>query len=364
MILADIANNRLISQQITDPKFQTVKELVHWMGAMQAQDYAMAEWAIGVRLPRSTEKHIQVAIDKGEIIRTHLLRPTWHFVSADDIHWMLALTAPRIKSSLKSRHRELELTEPIFTKSKEVISNALVGNNYLTREELLIELTQANIETKNNRSSHILLNAELDGLICSGASKDKKQTYALLEERVRKVKILSKVEALTKLALRYFSSHGPATLHDFTWWSGLSTAEARQALDMIKTGFVSETIGLQTFWMPQPLQRRNLYKRPSLCLLPAYDEFVISYSDRSAMLSFENHKRSISRNGLFKPVILVNGQVVGLWKRVIHKENVVIELDFFKAHHKTLKSLIQKTSDTFGNFFGKPVEIMEKIGQT
>lgn len=363
MTLADIANTRLISQQITEPKFQTAKDLVGWMGAIQAQDYAMARWAIGVRLPGSTDTQIQSAIDKGEIIRTHVLRPTWHLVSAHNIYWMLELTAPRIKSSLKSRHKELALTEKIFSKSMEVISKTLSGNNHSTREELVSELIQAKIETGNNRSSHILLMAELDGLICSGVSKGKKQTYALLADRVPKNKILSKEEALAKLALKYFSSHGPASLNDFTWWSGLSVSEARQALEMIKPSLVSETMSLKTFWMLQSQTHSKENKRPSIYLLPAYDEYIISYTDRSAMLSFENHQKSISRNGLFKPVIVLNGQVIGLWKRTINKEKVLLELDFFKSPNGSLKSLVHQASESFGHFLEKEAAIMEKIEQ-
>ena len=363
MLLPDIANSRLISQQFNEPKFRTAKELVHWMGAMQAQDYEMAKWSIGIRLAHSTEKQIQTAIDKADIIRTHVLRPTWHFVSAEDIYWLLELTAPRIKSTLKSRHRELALTDAIFAKCGEIISKALSGNIHLTRAELVSELLQANIETGSNRSSHILMMAELNGLICSGASKGKKQTYALLEERVRKIKALSKEEALTKLALRYFSSHGPASLNDFTWWSGLPVFEARQALEMIKSGFVSETIGSQTYWMPQSLHHPPKQSRPSMYLLPAFDEFIISYTDRSAMLSSENYQKSISKNGLFKPVILLNGQVVGLWKRIVNKEKILIELAFFKTHGKPIKSLILQASQILGEYLEKEIAINEKIEQ-
>ncbi len=160
MNLTDIAKIRLISQQIAETKFKTVKDIVDWMGAMQAQDYAVAKWAIGVRLPNSTDQVIETAINNGEIIRTHLLRPTWHFVSADAIYWMLELTAPQIKASLKSRHKELELSETIFAKSNTIIEKALRGGKHLTREELMAELGKGKIATDDNRASHLLLRAE------------------------------------------------------------------------------------------------------------------------------------------------------------------------------------------------------------
>lgn len=349
----DIVNIRLASQQISATKFKKVKDLVHWMGAMQAQDYAMANWAIGVRLPGITEKHIVSAMNEGEIIRTHLMRPTWHFVSAEDIYWMLELSAPYIKSSLKSRHKELELTDTILKKTNAIIEKSLSNKDCLTREELVHEFTKAKIATDNNRASHLLFIAELEGILCSGPVIGKKQTYALLEKRVPKTKTLKKDEALAKLAQKYFLSHCPATLQDFTWWSGLSNPDARKALEMIKSSLVPEVINGQTYWFPNsitiPKQDKSVY------LLPAFDEFIISYKDRSATLKTEHHTKSISSNGIFRPVIVINGQVAGLWKREIKKDKVNIEADLFQPTTKATKNLIQKAAETFGSFLGKEV---------
>jgi len=356
MKLTDIANIRLLSQQIESTKFKAAKDLVKWMGAMQAQDYYMAKWAIGVRLPGSTERQIQTAIDKGQIIRTHLLRPTWHFVSPEDIYWMLELTAPQIKASSKSRDKQLELTEKIYTKSNSIIQKALRDGKHLTREELMAELAKAKIATDNNRSSHLLLRAELEAIICSGAAKGKNRTYALLENVVPETTPLSKDEALSKLAKKYFSSHCPATLQDFIWWSGLSVVNAKHALEIIKPDFISETINSQTFWLT------NSFSIPatagkSCYLLPAYDEFMISYKDRNASLNFEGQKKSISINGIFNPIIVINGQVTGLWKRIIKSDRVIVETEFFRAHNKTELNLIKKASVLFGHFLEKKIEI-------
>jgi len=357
MKLTDIANIRLHSQQIANTKFKTAKDLVKWMGAMQAQDYYMAKWAIGVRLPGSTDTQIQTALDKGQIIRTHLLRPTWHFVSPEDIYWILELTAPQIKASAKSRDKELELTEKIYTKSNTIIQKALRDGKHLTREELIAGLAKAKIATDNSRSSHLLLRAELEGIICSGAAKGKNRTYALLENVVPKIKPLSKDEALAKLAKKYFSSHCPATLQDFIWWSGLSVANARHALEMIKSDFVSETVGSQTYWLINSFSIPATAAK-SCYLLPAYDEFMISYKDRSASLNFENQKKSISINGIFNPIIVINGQVTGLWKRTIKNDKVIIETEFFRPHNKTELNLIKKASAPFGHFLEKKIEVI------
>jgi winged helix DNA-binding protein len=347
MNLNDIAQGRLISQQIAGTKFKTAKEIVGWMGAMQAQDYNMAKWAVGVRLPGSTDKMIEAALSNGEILRTHVLRPTWHFVLPGDIHWMLQLTAPRIKASMKSRHKALGLSAKVIAKSNSVIGKALEGGKHLTRDELTNELKNAKIKMEMHTKIHLLLMAELDGIVCSGCIKNKKQTYALLKDRVvQKNKILSREEAMTKLAQRYFASHGPATVQDFAWWSGLTAADAKHALEMAAPGFISEKINSQTYWFDKSISISG-NPGPSAYLLPAYDEYLISYTDRSAAL----HKMSVPENVIFKPVIVVNGQVAGLWKRMLKKNKVIAENQFFKPPAKAVKSLVAKATESFSNFF-------------
>jgi len=359
MNLTEIANSRLISQQIAGTKFKTAKQIVSWMGAMQAQDYAMVKWALGVRLPNSTEQTIQAAVDKGEIIRTHLLRPTWHLVSADDIYWMLELTAPQFKIPFKSRHKELGITSAILTKSNSILEKALRGGRHLIREEILAEYTKAKIATDENRASHLLGWAESEGIICSGAEKNGKQTYALLEERVPKTPSLTKEETLAKLAKRYFTSHCPATLQDFIWWSGLSAGDARLALELVKSDFTLETFDSNTYLLPHSFSSIKT-EQESTYLLPAFDEFVISYKDRSAILPFENQKQTISSNGIFWPIVVVNGQVKGTWKRTIKKDKVILEVQLFIKLTKSLKNSIEKASEQFGNYLEKKTETIVK----
>jgi hypothetical protein len=356
MNLADIANIRLINQQIEQPRFTTVKELVGWMGALQAQDYGMAKWAIGLRLPNTTEQLIETAINNGEIIRTHLLRPTWHFVSADDVYWMLALRAAPIKASLRSRHKQLGLTESMIAASNRIIENVLRGGKHLTREELLLELTKAGIPIDENRASHLLVRAEMDGLVCSGAIKGRKQTYALLEERVPKADLPSREEALAKLVKIYFNSHGPATLPDFAWWSGLSASDAIHVFEMVKLDFHSETIEAQPYWFSNTHSIPST-NRGTLHLLPAFDEFLISYTDRRAALPFESFSQAVSNNGIFHPIVVVNGQVTGIWKPTIQKGKVLVETEFFEPPEKTTLRLVEEAAKKYGNFLGMEAEI-------
>lgn len=357
MTLPEISNSRLISQKISKPEFKTAVEVIRWMGAIQAQDYQMAKWAIGTRLSDPTDQKIESSLDKGDIIRIHVLRPTWHFIPAEDIYWMLCLTAPKIKSMSKSRHKELGLTEPVIKKTNSIIEKALSNGSALTREELSREFHKAKIKTDGNRLSHILFCAELDGIVCSGATKGSKQTYALLSERVPRYKDLSREESLAELAKRYFLSRGPATLQDFVWWSNLAVSEARQGMESIKSDFSIETINSIKYWFPNSFASIPP-KKPSVYLLPAYDEFLISYKERSSSLSIINNKKTVSDNGIFRPPIVVNGQVAGLWKRIYQKNKVIISTDFFQSINKSTGKLIHERAKMFGKFLNKEVEII------
>ena len=352
MILPDIPRLRIQNQQIEGSAFHTVKDLIAWMGALQAQDYAMAKWAIGQRVPGATDKSVVEAYNAGEIIRTHLMRPTWHFVSPDDIYWMLELTAPRVKQVLKSRDRQLELTETIFSKSRDMLERMLSNCLSMTREELTQEYANINVATNENRLSHLIMRAELDGVICSGPMRKNKLTYSLLEDRVPVKTILSRDEALATLAGRYFKSHGPATLRDFAWWSGLSATDARKGLEMIRPAFLGETITTETYWFPDSF--RSLPPAlPSVHLLPAYDEYLIAYADRSAALSTVHNKKAISSNGIFQPIIVVNGQVEGLWRRTTAKDQVKIELNPFHLHNPQTTLAIETEAARYGAFLNK-----------
>lgn len=352
MSFTEISDARLISQKINAPEDFNAKDIVSWMGAMQAQDYAMAKWAIGVRLRGSTDKSIQTSLDKGEILRIHLLRPTWHFVSSDDIYWMLQLSSQKIKSSLKTRHRELELSEPVHNKTRTIIERMLSGGENLTRDKLATEFLKAGIRTDENRLSHILFRAEMDGIICSWPLKEKKLSYSLLEERVPQKRELSKEEALAELAKRYFQSRCPATIQDFIWWSNLSKSDAKRAVDFVKPYFITESFNSAEYLLPTGFPG-SLEKNNSVHLLPAFDEFLIGYRDRSSTLSMVNNKKAISNNGIFYPTIVVNGQVSGVWKRNVKGNKAVIQTDLFTATNKLINKEVEKAADRVHSFYSK-----------
>ncbi|HLA55696.1 MAG TPA: winged helix DNA-binding domain-containing protein [Flavobacterium sp.] len=356
-MIADIANTRLYTQHLAAPEFKTAKEVVSYFGAMQAQDYPMAKWAIGVRTSKATDELVEQAIDKGDIFRTHLMRPTWHFVAAEDIHWMLELTGKNVMRQMGSSNRLLELDEKTFNKSNDKIREALEGNKHLTREELMEVLQHSGINTHSYRNLHLMLHAELSGIVCSGKRRGKNHTYALLDERVKKTRHYTKDAALAELAKRYFSSHGPATLKDFIWWSGLSVADAKEAIALNEKHFIKEESESQIYWISDS-HKGKISNQKTVLLLPSFDEFLIAYKDRSASIhkDFSNH--AFTNNGIFKPIIVVNGQVIGTWKRTIKKDTIFIETKFIQKTDKAIHKEITVQARRYGDFMEKKIELV------
>lgn len=349
-----IAQLRFTNQHIRGNKFSSVKQITAWMGAIQAQDYAMAKYAIGIRLKNSTDKIVEEAINKGEIIRTHVLRPTWHFVAAEDIRWMLDLTAKNLNRSLSSNNKRLELDEKTFSKANKIIEKLLRDGKHLTRKEIMQALEKKGIRTDDLRAGHIMFRAETDLIVCNGIKRDKQFTYALFDERVPYSKKLAKEEALAQLTLRYFFSHGPATLKDFSWWSGLSLKDATTGLESVKLNLTSEKYKDNFYLFAKQAESK---KNSSITLFPAYDEFLISYKSREISVDTPNLPRTFTNNGIFNPVIIHNAKVIGTWKPQYKKDLVIIPYFFNKPAEKQ-KEFCRKAAKEFGKFLEKPVTLL------
>jgi hypothetical protein len=331
-----LADLRIYNQHIGTPSFKNPEEVVKNMLAMQAQDYAGAKWAIGLRMEKANDTLIEQAITGGKILRTHLLRPTWHFVSPGDIRWLLALTGPRINSVNAGMFKKFELDTAILNKGNDVFAKALQGNKQLTRAELVAVLDNNSIPTDDLRFTLLLMHAELDAVICSGARVGKQFTYALLDERAPATTPLSQLEALTKLAIAYFNTRGPATIHDFATWCGLIIADCTIGLENIKQQLVSQVIDSKTYWMPNDI--KEAATKNKAYLLPAYDEFAIAYKDRDALVNPKYQAQA--RHVIFDPIIIVDNQVVGNWKRTIKTSKIDISLNLYgKLNKQQLKAV-------------------------
>jgi Winged helix DNA-binding domain len=353
----EIAHQRLHNQLIAHQTFEKAEDVVRWMCAVQAQDYAAAKWAIGLRMQNSTDSIIEQAFTEGTILRTHILRPTWHFVLPADIRWMLALTAPRVIAASANYYRTLGLDDTLFSRSNAVMAKALQGGRQLTRAELASVLQQAGIATDNlQRIGQIIMRAELDGIICSGARRGKQFTYALLDERAPQARMLDRDEALAELASRYFTSHGPATLQDFVWWSGLTVADARTGLDMPTPKLMHEVIDGQTYRHSASTPPSNDLSLP-VYLLPNFDEYTVGYTDRSAIFDMSDAEKFDTPGNVLNPTIVLDGLVVGTWKRTIKNDTVHLTPNLFTTLTRSEISALIESANRYGAFLKMPVNI-------
>lgn len=356
--VSDIPRQRLANQHLAAPDFAAPQDVVSALGAVQSQDYAGGKWAIAQRIQRPvTDAALDNAFNNGSILRTHILRPTWHFVTPADIRWMLELTAPRVHAANAFMVRQTELDASLLHKTNRILEKALQGGKQKTRTELGALLEQKGISTKNGvRLAYILMRAELDGIICSGARRGKQFTYALLDERAPNAKKLDREEALAELTRRYFSTRGPATARDYVMWSGLTLTDARKGIELVKQSFESATLGDQTYWFPPPTPQTK--RADIIHLLPNYDEYFIGYQDRSA---FSMGKKILdttnSTAALSAHIVVLNAQIIGGWRRVIQKNSVVVELNLLTILTQAQDRALSAAAKRYEQFLQLPVQI-------
>jgi hypothetical protein len=352
----DVANQRMNNQRLSGVPFAHPEEVVGWLCAVQAQDYGAAKWGVAQRTTGATNEDFDRLFDAGAVLRTHVLRPTWHFVTPADIRWMLGLTAPRVHAANSYYYRKLELDDAVFRTGNELLTTALQGGKQLTRAELAGGLRHGGIDASGLRLSYLLMHAELDALICSGALRGKQFTYALMDERVPPASPYRRVEAIAELTRRYFASHGPATVHDFAWWSGLTVTDAKSGIELAKPHLVREVSGETTYWFtPVPT---TPMQRPAARLLPNYDEYLIAYKDHSASFA-EKVYRSLKpdEGALIGHIIVVDGLVVGGWRRTLDRRGLTIETDLLVPLSPAETDAVRVAAEDYGRFFGLPVAV-------
>ncbi len=349
----EILTRRLTNQRLIGSKFKSVKEAVGWFCGIQSQDYPNARWGLGQRVENTTDLSIQKAYDEGIILRTHVMRPTWHFVLPQDVVWMLELTAPRIKRILTTYNKALELDESIFEKSCKIISERLKGNNFATRKELAMTLSGEGIKASGQRLGHIVSWAELDGIICSGPMRGRQFTYALISERAPKALHLTREQSLQELAKRYFASHGPACTKDFSWWSGLTMKEALLGIEMNVDLLSFEDNKTPYYYFDTKVEKIT----NQAYLLPNYDEYGIAYQNRIHFHNPENDKYlGVRGNANFQHLLILNGHGAGTWRKILKKDTVIVEVAPFTTFSIEEKIQIEKTVEKYGKFLSlKPI---------
>ena len=348
---------RLLNQQMVHPRVKSPGEVVRVLGAVQAQDYLGSLWSIGLRLPDAKQADVGNAIAAREIVRTWPMRGTLHFVPAEDARWMVGLLAPHVAARNLGRIRRLGIDEEVIAGSRKLIVKMLRGKVSLTRDEIYLGLERAGVPASRQRGLQILWWLAHEGLICLGAHRGKQPTFVLLDEWIPKARSLDKDDALALLAERYFTSHGPATLQDFVWWSGLKSSEGRAAIQSAGEKLVKERIGSAEYWMSPDLTE-SAGAPGSAHLLPALDEYVVAYKGREAMIESRFAGKMVrGLPVLFVPKIVVDGVVVGAWRRVMRREEVQIELDLFRRLPEEQLEALAVAVARYGRFLGRKVVV-------
>lgn len=349
MNLRDIAYQRLANQRLAQGL--PPAEVVAHLGAMQAQDYLGALWSVGLRSPGSTEAEIEAALARREIVRTWPMRGTLHLVAAADARWMLELLTPRIIAASALRQKQLELDMKVFARAEKIFTKALRGDTALSRTVMMRLLEEGGISPAGQRGYHILWRLAQERVLCFGPREGKEQTFVLFDEWLPDAPAKSREDSLVELARRYFTSHGPATLADFAWWSGLKTTDARAGLSSIANELTSFSLDAQTYWSGPAVAIEKT--GASVFLLPGFDEYLLGYTDRCAALASEYSPRIVpGNNGMFLPTMVKGGSVVGVWKRTIKKQTVAISAETFAPLPATDRKRFAAQANRYGEFIG------------
>jgi len=350
-----ITRRRLASQQIAHPRFTTPADLVRWMGAVQAQDYAGSRWALGLRLPSAVESDVEAAVAARTIVRTWPMRGTLHYVPAADARWMLRLLTPRVIARSAGRYRELELEAPAFRRAAKVLTRALRGGA-LTRGEVYAALERGGVSPAGQRGIHILGHLAQHGLVCLGSRRDKQPTFVLLEAWLPPSPDPSREEALATLASRYFASHGPATLHDFAWWTGLLLKDAQAAIAAAGSKVVAEPHEGRRLYSSSEERPSRAARRTTAALLPAWDEYVVAYKDRSAALD-PPAAAAEPGSGVGLSLVAIDGRIRGSWRRSLGAATARVSVTFWNAVTRDERRAVEAAAERYGRFRGLGVHV-------
>jgi hypothetical protein len=358
----EIVARRLRAQRLTGAPCATPEEAVGLLVAVQAQDYGPAKWSLGARVAGATDEQVERALSAGAILRTHVLRPTWHFVLPADIRWLLTATAPRVRARDARRYAQLGLDGETLRRSAGALVAALRGGNRLTRAEVAGVLSAAGVGVEGQRLPYLLMAAELDALICSGPRRGRQHTYMLLEERAPGARDLPRDEALAELARRFFTGHGPATVKDFAAWATLTLAEARAAVEASGPTLKAKDWGGLRLWAAaegpgsvggHPAAPR----RPSVRLVQGYDEIVMGYSETKPLLARPGSAWEPATPPVFRLVVLLDGGVAGYWRPRPKRDRVIVEVAPMEAFSGAAAAALHEEAARYGAFLGLPAEV-------
>ncbi|HEX8977000.1 MAG TPA: winged helix DNA-binding domain-containing protein [Solirubrobacteraceae bacterium] len=351
----EIAGRRLRNQRLAGAGLRSATDVVRWLGAVQSQIYPAARWSVGQRAIGLSAASIDDALAQGRVIRTHVLRPTWHLVSAEDIHWLLDLTAPRVQQRNATMYRKLGLDPPLLARADRILAGALGGGRQLTRAEIAAELDHHGVPTDTLRLSCILMHGELTQRLCSGARQGRQHTYALLEERAPRTVPLARDEALGELVRRYFTSHGPATIKDFSSWSSLTIADTRRGLEIAGGELEQTTVQDRTYWSASCPAPPAVTGAPRAHLLQGYDEYTVAYRDSRHVVDPARLAAVIpGRTARFTHNLVLDGEIIGHWRHATSGPPHV-EIQLFRELEPTDTRAVDDAVRRYATFLGEPL---------
>lgn len=345
------------------PKLRSVKQIASWFGAMQAQDLASGKWSFGVRLPRKSAQDIDAAIERGDVLRTWPMRGTIHFIPAEDAQWLLKTTGVKALARAAARRAHLGLEESTVNRAADILGKALVGGRRFTRAEVLECFRRKDLKLEGQHAYHTLWYVSQIGVTCIGPNAGTEQTFVLLSDWARKQRTLSPDQALAELALRYFRSHGPVTQQDFMGWTGLSAAEAKRGIAMVERQLVALPWEGKTLLMSRSVFETTttdseVDATPMVRVLPGFDEYLLGIKDRSLAVPAAYKDRIIpGGNGIFMPTLVVDGVVVGTWKRTVKKREVLVEPMPFRNLTRPVRGAFEEAFAAYGQYLGVGVNL-------
>jgi hypothetical protein len=354
----EIVRRRLDAQRISSTTFTRPAQVVDWLGAVQAQDYLGALWAVGLRLAESQERDVERALAERTIVRSWPMRGTLHLLAAADARWMIELLAPRAANAAKGRLRAMGLDDGVMATARRAFIANLEGGRHLTRPRAYRVLEDVGVRTEGQRGLMILWQLAHEGLLCFGAREGKQPTLVLLEEWLPGAKRMPREEALGELARRYFAGHGPATPRDFAWWTGMTIKDARRAIDIAGRLLQEESIAGASYWSaraapPQGPRRIGGYA------LPAFDELFVGYADRAAAVD-PAHAARLGTFDILGPVIVHNGRLVATWKRRLTGGKVVCTTSPLSPPNATMRSALRRALERYAGFLERDIEFQER----
>ena len=340
-------SQRLLSQQLICPQFSSPHDVVEWMGAVQAQEYRLMRWAVGMRTKRPSAKAFEADYNAGRIVRGHLFRTTWQLVAGEDWRWMLELCRVNALRGMAGwmKSNGVSIPEAEQATIQQIFCDYLSRNRIAQKADFARAVQEQGSTMDEQRLSYHIRLAEYSGLLCSGDLFPMKHSYALVEDKLPRQNPVPRDEALALLARKYFRSHGPATLEDFVWWTGLNIGDCKSAVEAIQSELVQERWKGLGFFRHQDSRIRGL-RSGTVTLLPSYDEYLIGYKSRHVALHPDHAHRAHNGTGNFWPVILLDGEVVGNWSVPGGK----VQTEIFHPEAKISQEAIQEEISKYQMF--------------